>query len=285
MWAWYFAALQWRHKKNLKELEKDDLEKGLTEALDTLMDRWLICSQWAGVWASGSAQAFAGYGARLATCAHTLGDKSEVTVVVDALKRQLESEIRDIEQPAVNGLISMNADDRQQVRVYYTALWLWNRLDKKRWQMAKIALREKSHPQNSLEVDHIVAWDLWQSKLKAPQFAQQTDDENLEKDALQELDPVVNELGNCMLLEKNFNISKSNRPLLSFLEGVYEFKTGTIAIKEWAAALYLKMRQVDSSETPAMDLRDLFNERTQKIRNDLEQFIRGSALRIDLDAA
>ncbi len=94
--------------------------------------------------------------------------------------------------------------------------------------------------------------------------------------------PLVNELGNCMLLEKNFNISKSNKPLKQFLEGVHEFKTGTVTVEEWAAALDLKMPQVDSSNTAIDILRALFAERTQKIRGDLEQFIRGTKVRVDL---
>ena len=53
-----------------------------------------------------------------------------------------------------------------------------------------------------------------------------------------------------MLLEKNFNISKSNRPLKEFLEGVYEFKEGKLTIEEWATALDLKMSQIDSANTP-----------------------------------
>ena len=86
-----------------------------------------------------------------------------------------------------------------------------------------------------------------------------------------------------MLLEKNFNISKSNRPPKEFLEGVYEFKEGKLTIEEWATALDLKMSQIDSANTPIEVLRSLFADRTQKIRADLEQFVRGIKVRIDLE--
>jgi hypothetical protein len=85
-----------------------------------------------------------------------------------------------------------------------------------------------------------------------------------------------------MLLEKNFNISKSNKSLKDFLEGVHEFKEGTFTIEEWAAALDLKMPQVDSANTAVAVLRSLFTERTQTIRADLEQFVRGMKARIDI---
>ena len=105
----------------------------------------------------------------------------------------------------------------------------------------------------------------------------------LEKTAAEDLGPLVNDLGNCMLLEKNFNISKSNSPLKEFLEGVHEFKNGTFTIEEWSTALDLKMPQVDSANTGIEILRTLFAERTQKICNDLEQFVRGTKGRIDLE--
>jgi len=280
LWAWYFVALRWRGERKLKELEKDSLEKSLAEALDLLMDRWLICSQWAGVWASASAESLGGYATRLAVCAQTITKKADVAGAVSDLRQQLESELKAIEQQAVSGLMSINADDRQEVRAYYTALWVWNRLDEKRWEKAKLALRQERRRQNRLDVDHIVAFNLWESKLAALK-------DNVGGAAAESIEgllPVVNELGNCMLLEKNFNISKSNMPLKKFLEGVHEFKTGQLSLEEWATALDLSMQQVDSANTPVGPLRALFTERTQKIRSDLEQFIRGTRLRVDIKA-
>ena len=282
LWAWYFAALNWRQEHGLKELEKDSMGKSLAGTLDLLMDRWLICSQWAGVWASGSAQSLSGYATRLAACAQSLAEKPDVPSAIAELRQRLESELKDIEQAAVTGLMTINADDRNEVRGYYTALWLWNRLEQKRWEIAKVALREEGRRQNRLDVDHIVAWDLWQSKLFAIKTEPPTGDAIA--DNVEDLAPIVNELGNCMLLEKNFNISKSNKPLKQFLEGVHEIKSHKLTVEEWATALDLEMPQVDSANTSVAELRRLFTERTQKIRGDLEQFVRGAKLRVDLDA-
>jgi hypothetical protein len=282
LWAWYFAALRWRDERKLKELDKDSVDKSLAEALDLLMDRWLICSQWAGVWASASAQSLGGYATRLAACAQGLAKTLDVSSAIAGLKQHLESELKDIEQTAVNGLMSINADGRQEVRVYYTPLWLWNRLDRKRWEKAKLALRQDSRRQNRLEVDHIVACKLWESKLDALKGESGAGDGATEN--IEELAPAVNELGNCMLLEKNFNISKSSMPLKEFLEGVHEFRVGEFTVEEWATALDLEMPQVDSANAPVTALRALFTERTQKIRIDLEQFVRGIKTRVDIEA-
>jgi Protein of unknown function (DUF1524) len=284
LWAWYFIALRWGWQRKLKETDKDALEKRLAEALDKYMDRWLICSQWAGVWASSSATSLDKYASRLAACACGLGERPDVVSAVDVLASQIEADLKESEQAAVTSLSTMNADDRQQVRTYYTALWLWNRLDRTRWDSAKLALREKSRRKTSIEVDHIVACDLWDNKLAALPATPPAIDGEQQGLQIEELKPRVNELGNCMLLEKNFNISKSNSTLKSFLEGVHEFKDKTLKLEDWAAALDLNMAQVDCSTTPVETLQKLFSARSQKIRSDLEKFIRGASNRIDLDA-
>ena len=279
LWAWYFAALRWRQERGLKELEKDSMDKSLGEALDLLIDRWLICSQWAGVWASASAESLAGYATRLATCAQSLEEKPDLTDAIAELKQTFEAEVKGLEQAAANGLMTINADERQQVRGYYTALWLWNRLEPDRWEKAKLALRQKSRRQVSLEVDHIVAFNLWRSKLDTLRAQLPAGGSSAEID---ELDPIVNEVGNCMLLEKNFNISKSKKPMKQFLEDVHEFKEEKVTVEEWAMALDLKMPQVDSGGTAVEVLCKLFSDRTQKIRSDLDQFVRGTKARVDI---
>jgi hypothetical protein len=160
----------------------------------------------------------------------------------------------------------------------------WNRLDKRRWDSAKIALRQKSRRKNSIEVDHIVACDLWNSKLPANQETPPAIDGEQQVSQIDDIKPRVNDLGNCMLLEKTFNMSKSNSTLKSFLEGVHEFKDQRLELADWAAALDLDMVQVDSATTPVETLLRLFNARSQKIRSDLEKFIGGTINRIDLDA-
>jgi hypothetical protein len=251
LWALYFVALIWGQGRELKELEKDSMDKTLAATLDLLMDRWLICSQWAGVWAS--AQRLGDYALQLAMSAKILATKPDVASAIAELKQCLELEIKNIESAAVEGLRGINAEDRQDVRTYYTALWIWNRMERERWEMAKVALRQESRSKNRCEVDHIVAYHLWQSKLKAIGEKSATStaitDSTLADANNQELTNAVNELGNCMLLEKNFNISKSNKPLKQFLEGVHEFKTGELTIQEWAKALHLEISQVDSSKT------------------------------------
>jgi hypothetical protein len=275
LWACYFIVLRWRDEKKLSETNKDALEKRLAETLDKFMDRWLVCSQWAGVWSSSSAPSLGKYASGMAACAAKLSEAVDAKSAVDTVTAQMEADLKEIEQAAVAFLSTMNADDRGQVRGYYTALWLWNRLDKTRWSSAKLALREKSRRKSSIEVDHIVAYDLWSGKLDALRKSQP-------ELQIEEFSSKANELGNCMLLEKNFNILKSNATLKAFLDRVHEFKEG-LDMAKWAAALDLDMAQVDSNATTVEALQKLFSDRSQKIRSDLEGFVRGTSFRVDLD--
>ncbi|WP_316170076.1 DUF262 domain-containing protein [Bradyrhizobium sp. SZCCHNRI1058] len=289
LWAWYFSALRWRDDRQSKELEKDSLEKSLVQALHSLMDRWLLCSQWAGVWAVGSAQNIAGFAARLAQCVKQCSEASTAANVVADLTKVLEAELRSLDQQATTAVLGMNAYDRQGARAYYTPLWLWNRLDQNRWEKAQLALREERRGHTSIEVDHIVACELWELKLKEYRAdldnlgSEEGLDDRRDEEAV-ELALRAHEIGNCMLMEKNFNISKSKRPLKDFLEGVYEFKNGKYTIGEWASALDIQMPQVDSVGTAITELAELIARRTKTIQSDLEHFIRGTKVRVDVPA-
>jgi Protein of unknown function (DUF1524) len=90
-------------------------------------------------------------------------------------------------------------------------------------------------------VDHIVAFDLWNNKLAACLGSAPGTDGEQRGLQTEDLRPRVNEIGNCMLLEKNFNLSKSNSSLKEFLEGVHEFKERKLELADWAAGMDLDM--------------------------------------------
>ena len=277
LWAWYFVAMRWGESQRLSELEKDSLEKRLASSLDRLMDRWLVCSQWAGVWASGTAQNMKTYGAGLAECAVALDEATSGAAVAAVLETRLNAEVGGIEQNAIEGFTGLSAHDRQSVRTYYTALWLWNRLEQDRWNAAKLVLRHR-RTQATLEVDHIVACGLWDEKVEQLVVAQG------ELDLVRriELSLEVNEIGNCTLLEKNFNISKSKRSLKDFLSEVHEFASGETRVDEWSAAMELGADQVDAAAKPLDILAAAISERTLSIQTELQQFIRGAKDRVDV---
>jgi len=291
LWAWCFGALRWRNRRSLDVTQKDSFKKSLKKSLNQRIDRWLICSQWAGVWGTDSMK---GYVSKLATVVKSLDKESEIDKVVALLADHLEENIRDLEGKAVEYIEKLVAQDRSHVTIYYTPLWIWCRLDANRWESAKILLRYAPGATTPLEVDHVVAWARWNEKIDVmrkatPAIAQNTTGEVPPNAAVTEtpidLDailPEVNTLGNCMLLEKKFNGSKSKKPMNEFLERVHEFRKETHEIELWAKPLELTMPQVESSATSVATLQQLFEARTKLVQEELVEFVKGTKHRIDL---
>ena len=61
VWAWLYLAFQWESGHSMTAPQKDDFNKKCLATLNTVLDRWLIASQWAGRWAGSSSPVIAGY--------------------------------------------------------------------------------------------------------------------------------------------------------------------------------------------------------------------------------
>jgi hypothetical protein len=119
-----------------------------------------------------------------------------------------------------------------------------------------------------------VAFALWEKKLESGLPTGITEIE----DALQ----IVNRLGNCSLLEKNFNISKSDRTLEYFLLEVHEFKTGTEDLNTWAQSLLVPESMLDPSTADVDSLVTAIDDRDKAIRDELNEFVKGTKARVDV---
>jgi len=277
LWAWQYIAEQWLTTHACKELEKDDYEKKVAASFALFADRWLMCSQWAGRWAVASAETIAGYAKRLADCANAVRSSATPNDAALKLHEFLETEVKALEADALAGIPAIQARRRELVRVYYSPLWIWHRLDSKRWEMSKIQLRTRKNKKMNLDVDHSVAHALWEGKIAASLPTGIADkDEAL---------PLVNQMGNCSLLEKSFNISKSDRTLKSFLEEVHEFKTGKINLAAWSSSLGLPDSMMDAKTADVDALAKAINERDTLIRKELVEFVKGERARADFDDA
>jgi hypothetical protein len=191
------------------------------------------------------------------------------------LREFLETEIKALEADAINGIQTIQVRRRELVRVYYAPLWVWHRLDAKRWKMSKIQLRSAQPGAMSLDVDHSVAHAIWERKIEQGLPTGVT-----EKD---EALAIVNQLGNCSLLEKSFNISKSDRTLRAFMEEVHEFKEDKPLLNEWAAALGVAAPMLDGETTEVTALAEAIDARDILIRKELSEFVSGKRLRVDME--
>jgi hypothetical protein len=272
VWSWLYLAIQWEEQHVLTVPQRDDSEKKLNDTLSSVLDRWLICSQWAGRWGS-SAPVIAGYAKALHEDFLVCAKLDTLEGVHKVLTDRFHAFVKDLETDATNYVGTLAASSRERVSVFRTALWIWHRLEAKRWEMSCIPLRVgKSKP--SLDVDHTVAYGLWEEKLLAG-LPTGFDDRD---DAL----PLVNMLGNCSLLEKTFNISKSAKTLRSFMEQVHEIKEGKVTLSSWAQALGLDDSMLDAGAANADAIVQAIQARDKAVREELIEFVKGTKTRVDV---
>ena len=97
-----------------------------------------------------------------------------------------------------------------------------------------------------------------------------------------ELMQAINALGNCSLLEKTFNISKSDRSLADFISEVHEFKNGSVAADDWRTALTIPPEAFDPAKPTVAEIRDVVDKRDEQMRSELVKFVQGQLERQDL---
>ena len=275
VWAWLYIGFEWEARHPLSVLQRDDFEKKMMNTLSLVLDRWLICSQWAGRWGGSSAANIAGYAKALYEDFLACEKLNDLESVHKVLSDRFQGFLTDLETDAAVFVSTLAASSRERVSVYRTPLWVWHRLDATRWEMSSIPLRV-GKGKGSLEVDHVVAFALWDRKLEEGMPT------GIETRV--EAQPLVNLLGNCSLLEKTFNISKSDKTLRSFLEQVHEFKEDQVDLSSWAQSLGLADSMMDPATAAATAdiILQAIQTRDSDIRTELTEFVKGTMTRVDL---
>jgi hypothetical protein len=277
LWCWVFLSRRWLGQHPMKATDTDAYEKQVAEILEKYLDRWLICSQWAGTWAETSGGgALVVYAKELHTDNAGLNTSADAVHVIGILRARMTTLVDGTTKEATAYAQTYRVDRREQVSRYNTPLWIWHRLEQQRWEMSRLPLRSGRRQKCDIEVDHTVAHALWEKMV----MALPPKDEEEEQELLQ----AINKLGNCVLLEKTFNISKSDRPAKEFLEGVHEIKSGKIKLEDWANALDVATCMLDPASSSAQDILDAINKRDDEVRQELVDFVKGNKSRKDLKA-
>jgi hypothetical protein len=123
-------------------------------------------------------------------------------------------------------------------------------------------------------VDHLVSYSLWDKRLATGLPSDITDKD----DAL----AIVNRMGNCSLLEKNFNISKSDDTLKGFIEQVQEIKDKNPDVSTWMKGLSVTPPILDPVTASLDDVAKAIMVRDNVLRVDLIEFIKGTKARVDV---
>lgn len=266
LWTWCLVADAWAQRSLQGTLVHDQFWRAIEGIFDAHVDRWLTVLSWAGTWSGG-------IDPHTKALARLWADLQGVDKREEAVQR-LDGFFRDAFDPAVLGAAKtyvggLKISRRDRVRDYYIPLWFWTRLDSGRWDVAKQQLRKsKSRARPSLHVDHVVPYAWWDGL--------EDDDDTITVDG--------NDIGNCMLLDSNFNLAKSDTPAQQFLTAsVNEFAQDPQMLQNWAESLLIPTEMLDATKAGSVDaVRAAVSARTDSIRAELGEFIDGSRARVDV---
>jgi hypothetical protein len=275
LWAVVFNAYKWLKLHSQSHLSQDGFDKSLEQALTLVMDRWIVCSQWAGLWTNSVSMAK--FAKELASDQPSYINSQTIDAAIAVTRKRLDDLIKALVTDAATYVQQMNVDRREQVSRYNTMLWLWHRLDESRWQASQVQLRIGKHKSCDLDVDHCVAFSLW------CQFIDQLGLSADDYEKLADYSSVINSIGNCTLLEKSFNISKSAQSFREFLRQVHDFKDNDAAIDAWAVSLGLTENMISPSFALLEEIKTAILQRETLIREELVAFVRGNKTRVDIE--
>jgi hypothetical protein len=271
-------------------VERDSLEKRLIVHAERFLDRWVFGSQWANVWGDGAVLNFQNF----ATDLNAFYVKLKVCTasnLIATVEEGINQLMARVSVKATEQINNAMVRDRRRVHVYYPLLWVWHRLDLARWERSSVPMRTGRKRTSKLEVDHTVADALWtrlvdhEIKTKQAEFNGSEEERALlapdEFESRADALAFINLLGNCSLLDKSFNISKSDQPMWNFMQQVHDFKSGAIQRHEWEAALSLSESLTAPDGATLGAIKKAIEIRDSLIRKDLADFIAGSRQRVD----
>ena len=261
---WRMTGEEWIFEKRLGAIDRIAAAKGLNDLVRSYAERWLALTTWAGRWRESSGEAVVQYLKELSTLWVAIKDLPKHTDVHGKLRERMDAWCAGVIGDAEVFVVNLAVERREDVRAYFLPLWIWHRLDESRWGFSSLHM-DAAKARQSLEVDHIVAVALWNA---LPQDAQ--DDTRENGDAT-----IVNDLGNMFLLEKNFNIGKSDKPLASLLARVGELADGATR-ETFLRALGIDEPLFDPTRGGRLEIGEAIERRGAQIRQDLVDYIRGA---------
>lgn len=261
-------AVNWLETHPLGLVAHDAFEKKFAEPFDKLVVRWFAVTQWARAWLTAESKTYQplleGLAKLKAELDTTLEPNDAVSLVAEWLPKWLETHVA----AATDFLDKLRVADRKYVSQYYLPLWIWHRLDPKRFTNSSVTLQTPARVKATPDVDHLVSVSVWEKRLQARRGDLAGSD----------LVDLVNEIGNCWLMEKNFNCSKSDRPLLDLLSQVHEFKSGARDVTEWSVPLLIPNSLLVVNGQGLDSLAEAIRTRTDRIKQELKDFVAGQAV-------
>lgn len=277
---------------SISVIERDSIEKQLIQRAEQFLDRWLFGSQWANVWGDGAVMNFQNFATDLSEICGKL-KLVQAAGLVAAVEDSINQMMARVSNKAIEQINNILVRDRRRVHAYYPFLWVWHRLEGDRWKNSSIQMRTGLRRTSKHEVDHTVADAWWvrsvEQQIQAKQgvFAGEEEQKALiapgDFESRDDAIAFINLLGNCSLLDKSFNISKSDASMRHFLQQVHEFQNGEVQMDDWERALDLTPTLTSPEISKFADIKKAIQARDALIRKDLVEFISGRKHRVDVD--
>jgi hypothetical protein len=260
---WRMVGQEWLAVRKPGVIERAEASKALDDLVRTRAERWFALTSWAGRWRESSGEAVVQYLRELAGLWREASSLLRYQEIVSLLGAKMESWCHAVAADAETFVRDrLFVERREDVRAYFLPLWIWHRLDETRWSFSSVHL-DAGKAKQSLEVDHIAAVALWNKCAPGPVGPGDPEDT-----------VVVNDLGNTFLLEKNFNIGKSDKPLATLLGKVRELEDDAQR-KAFLEALAIDDVLLDPSGRTQDVIGTAIEKRGRIIRAELLEYIRG----------
>jgi hypothetical protein len=293
----YYLYLLWQNENSaiwnsMREVDRENCDKRIESIFNPFLDRWLLCSHWAGTWSNSSGLEFQAFAIDISkTWANRNRTNLSTTAFINDFEMICTSILDRVKPKAIVHVNTLEAS-RNTVSQYRSILWLWHRLDKNRFIESAIQMRlkpgGKRRSQMKMEVDHAVSYSSW-CDLVEVEVTQQKNIGALIPTGEIEPPPIgfaskmeavnfANRIGNCSLLQTNFNRSKNKGTLWNFMKQVQEFTADPSRKYLWENALGMsailtEMLGANSSPATCLDIKQAIEIRTNDIRKDVVAFI------------
>ena len=196
---------------NVSAHAKDTFLLNANTSVSEFAKKWLLLSQWAGLWSKGTDISVENYTKKISAIYFDEarnGSIDDVTIK-NILNKEIQEWVCDQKEGSITFIDLLMVNERTSVGGYRSALEIWQEQDSDRLTQASILLKT-SNSELKKEVDHIVSYKSALEIYKAfPPMGKTLLD-------------TINSIGNCMLLQKTFNISKKDLSLVRWF-GKNEF--------------------------------------------------------------
>jgi hypothetical protein len=259
--SWRLTYDFWAEQNGVPSQTRDILLQNGDRMLRRSAEYWMVLNQWAGTWSSGTDEATVDYSKRIADSAKQSSDTTHAQFHASACLRLAEWLIA-LGGKAKEFIESLQAEDRNTVGMYRVPLAIWQREEPKRSAAATcVLIGASTRKAPSIEVDHILPWGVWDGATKEGDSG--------------ELRTLGNSIGNCTLLSKTFNVTKSKKSLDTWLS---ELKTmDGFDPDAWKQALQIpaELAAVDqeNARESIQEVCELIKKREWEIKSGLYTYI------------